>query len=66
MAGGRRYFEFNMFPRYQQMYQSAFKRMLEARRGKGLKTQWAEPEEVMAWWMEEDVNQITFDQYLEG
>nr|DAT08358.1 MAG TPA: hypothetical protein [Caudoviricetes sp.] len=66
MAGGRRYFEFNQFPAYRQMYQSAFARMLDARRAKGLNTQWAEPKEVMAWWMGEDINQIKIIQYIEG
>ena len=55
-----------MFPRYQQMYLSAFGRLLEARMAKGLNTQWAEPKEVMAWWMGEDINQIKIIQYIEG
>lgn len=33
---------------------------------KGMNTQWNEPEEVMAWWMGEDINQIKINQYIEG
>ena len=31
---------------------------------RGLKTQWKTGDEVYAWWMNEDINQITISDYL--
>lgn len=54
MAGKKRYFEFEMFPKYRQMYINAFKRMLEALWQSGKETIWKNEYDVFAWWMEEN------------
>lgn len=58
MAGKRRYHEFRVFPKYEQMYMKAFDRMLQVRRerGLGIRDSWRDAEAVFRWWMEEDVN----------
>lgn len=43
--------EFNRWPKYKENYLKAFARMLEARKERGLPTQWKTPEEVMEWWL---------------
>jgi len=53
IAGKKRYKEFADFPKYKQMYINAFGRMLEARKAKGLRTEWKNGEEVFLWWMED-------------
>lgn len=60
MAGKHRYTEFRLYPKYLQNYIKAFERMLEHRKERGLQTVWQSGEEVMKWWLEEDVNQLTF------
>lgn len=61
MASKKRYFEFAMFPKYKTMYIHAFDRMIVERKRRGLETQWKTGEEVFAWWMNEDINQLTLD-----
>lgn len=61
MANKKRYFEFGMYPKYQQAYIRAFDRMIQERLRRGLETQWKTGEEVFAWWMNEDINQLTLD-----
>lgn len=61
MAGKGRYFEFHMFPQYEQMYRHAFARMVEARKAAGKldnTKSWATAEGVWHWWMEEDEAQV--------
>ena len=53
MADKKRYFEFDVFPKYKQMYIKAFKRMLEELWKKGVKTSWKNEHEVFEWWMED-------------
>ena len=60
MAGKHRYTEFRLYPVYYQNYIRAFDRMLAHRKEKGLETDWQSGEEVMKWWLGEDVNQLTF------
>ena len=61
MAGKHRYTEFRLYPIYYQNYIRAFDRMIARRKEKGLETEWENGEEVMKWWLGEDVNQLTFD-----
>lgn len=65
MAGKRRYIEFKMYPKYKNLYIHAFDRMIKKRLADGKETSWKSGEECFKWWMEEDPNQITFDD-LEG
>lgn len=50
MASRKRYFEFNRYPKYKQMYIRAFQRMIDQYT---LKSDWKTGEEVFAWWMGE-------------
>lgn len=61
MANKKRYFEFSVYPKYKQMYIKAFEKMIQERLRRGLETQWETGEEVFAWWMNEDINQMTLD-----
>ena len=63
MAGDKRYFEFRMFPAYERMYRRAFDRLVDARKaaGKSMDGTWSTGEGVFRWWMEENPDQITFD-----
>ena len=61
MANKKRYYEFAMYPKYQQSYIKAFDNMIKERLRRGLETQWQTGEEVFAWWMNEDINQLTLD-----
>lgn len=45
-----RYKEFADFPKYKQSYIRAFERMLDARKEKGLETQWETGEDVFRRW----------------
>lgn len=66
MADKKRYFEFCMFPAYERMWRRAFARMLEARKAAGkVNDTWSTVDDVWHWWMEEDPNQVTFDQLAE-
>lgn len=64
MAGKKgREREFNRWPKYKGSYFRAFKQMLDARRIKGLATDWQTPEDVFNWWMDYGVlpGQYSFD-----
>ena len=54
MAGDSRYREFADYPKIKQAYISAFDRMLEVRKQRGMETQWKSGEEVFLWWMEDE------------
>lgn len=54
MAGKHRYKEFNDFPKIKNAYISAFDRMIEQRKLKGLESQWKNGNEVFLWWMEDE------------
>lgn len=60
MSGKHRYTEFRLYPVYYENYIRAFDRMISHRKEKGLETVWHSGEEVMKWWLGEDVNQLTF------
>lgn len=51
--------EFERYPKYKENYIRAFDRMIEERNRRGLVTEWKNGKEVMAWWLGEDVNQIS-------
>lgn len=65
MAGKKRNFEFQVFPKYKQMYISAFQRMVDAlREEKEIK--WQSGEDVFSWWMQEDNigGQMTLEDFI--
>ena len=66
MAGKHRKVEFELYPKYKENYIRAFDRMLKTLERKGLtsKKGWKNGKEVFSWWMEEDPNQITFEELL--
>ena len=56
-----RYKMFNDYPKYKLNYFRAFVRMLERRKERGVKTDfWTSANDVFKWWMNEDVNQLSF------
>lgn len=63
-----RAYEFAKFPKFELMYKCAFRRMLDARRERGLETKWQTADEVFNWWIEkrDAEGQITVDNYLEN
>ena len=66
MAGKHRKVEFELYPKYKENYIRAFDRMLKTLERKGLthKKGWQNGKEVFSWWMQEDPNQITFEEML--
>lgn len=65
VSKAERIMEFNRYPKYKENYLRAFGRMLKKRHEKGLDTKWKTPEEVFAWWMGDDPNQLTIDDLAE-
>ena len=57
--------EFARYPKYQENYIKAFDRMLVRRKEREIPTVWNSGEEVFAWWIGDDPNQISFDDYDE-
>lgn len=64
IAGKHRKVEFELYPKYKENYIRAFDRMLIARKNAGKPTQWKSGEEVFYFWIQEDPNQITFEEIL--
>lgn len=65
MGGAKQqYREFNEYPKYKQNYIKAFSRMNEHRKEKNLKA-WKNGEEVMRWWLGENINQVRIEDILE-
>lgn len=60
--------DFQIYPKYRAAYVRAFDRMVEAREAAGLVNNgtWSDGESVMRWWVGDDPNQMTLDDYLEG
>jgi len=50
------------FPKFYKAYLRTFDKMLEVRRGKGLKTTWQSGQDVMDWWLQDD--QRYWDAYI--
>ncbi len=63
MAGKKRYRDFAVYPKYEQLYIHAFERMLQKRikDGKAYKMPWHTGEDVFRWWMGEDFNQYRLE-----
>lgn len=68
MAGrGDRQREFMRWPAYEKMCISAFERMLDVRKAKGLPCDWQTGMDVFRWWMEDDniSGQLSMDDLME-
>lgn len=57
--------EFALYPKYKENYINAFDRMIIKRKEDGLPTVWNSGEECFTWWIGDDPNQISFDDYDE-
>lgn len=57
--------EFSLYPKYKENYIRAFDRMIIKRKEDGLPPVWNSGEECFAWWIGDDFNQISFDDYDE-
>lgn len=66
-VGGGRQREFMRWPSYEKMYISAFDRMLDVRKAKGLPCDWKTGMDVFRWWMQdENINgQLSMDDLME-
>ena len=66
-VGGGRQREFMRWPAYEKMYISAFERMLDVRKSKGLPCDWQTGMDVFRWWMEDDniSGQLSMDDLME-
>ena len=67
VGGGGRQREFMRWPSYEKMYISAFERMLDVRKVKGLPCDWQTGMDVFRWWMEDDniSGQLSMDDLME-
>jgi len=67
LAGKQRFAEFQRWPKYKDLYLSAFDRMLAEREKREKPTDWRSAEEVFDWWMEKSVipGQIRMDEFFE-
>lgn len=67
-VGGGRQREFMRWPAYEKMYISAFERMLNIRKVKGLQCDWQSGMDVFRWWMEDDniSGQLSMDDLMGG
>lgn len=67
LVGGGRQREFMRWPAYEKMYISAFGRMLDVRKAKGLPCDWQTGMDVFRWWMEDDniSGQLSMDDFME-
>lgn len=67
MANKHRYFEFERYPRYKNLYIKTFDRMVKVRAERGLTNRvgWQTGDDVFKWWMGEDPLQLSFDDLLE-
>lgn len=57
--------EFSLYPKYKEIYIKTFDRMLVRRKDRELPLPWNSGEEVFTWWIGDDPNQISFDDYDE-
>ena len=66
-VGGGRQREFMRWPAYEKMYISAFERMLDVRKAKGLACDWQTGMDVFRWWIEDDnvSGQLSMDDLME-
>lgn len=67
MNGGKRMkADFKKYPIYRLNYVKAFDRMLTERKHRNLSTTWETGEDVIRWWVGDDPNQITLEDYIGG
>lgn len=68
IAGKSRSVEFARYPQYERLYISAFDRMLDTRKSKGLPCDWENGKDVFRWWMEDKnvAGQISIEDLMEG
>ena len=57
--------EFEIYPKYKQLYISAFDKMLQVRGERRYENAWHTGEDVFNWWLGIDENQMTLDELLE-
>lgn len=57
--------EFALYPKYKENYIRAFDRMIIRRKERGLPSVWNSGEECFTWWIGDDPNQISFNDYDE-
>lgn len=57
--------EFSLYPKYKENYIKAFDRMIIKRKEKGLAPIWISGEDCFYWWIGENPNQISFDDYYD-
>ena len=68
LAGGRKQkLGFARYPKYRKLYVNAFDRMLERRKARGKigYSYWQSGESVMRWWVSDDPNQITVEEWIQ-
>ena len=58
--------EFALYPKYKENYIKAFDRMIKKRVADGLPPVWNSGEECFTWWIGDNPNQITLDDYDEN
>lgn len=56
MANKKRHWEFEIFPKYKQLYIMTFDKMLEARKVKNfeIRESWKTGNDVFDWWLQND------------
>lgn len=57
--------EFALYPKYKEAYIRAFDKMIAKRNERELPTAWKSGEECFAWWIGDDPNQLSFDDYYD-
>lgn len=57
--------EFALYPKYKDNYIRAFDRMIIRRKERELPTVWNSGEECFTWWIGDDPNQLTFDDFYD-
>ena len=57
--------EFIDYPKYKEAYIRAFDKMIKRRIERGKPAVWKSGEECFTWWIGDDPNQISFDDYDE-
>ena len=56
--------EFALYPKYKEQYIRTFDKMIQRRIEKGLPPVWNSGEECFVWWIGNDPNQLTLDEYF--
>jgi phosphoadenosine phosphosulfate reductase len=56
--------EFALYPKYKEQYIRTFDKMIQRRIEKGLPAVWNSGEECFVWWIGDDPNQLTLDEYF--